>query len=361
MREGTPEKFNQKETVFNVAHVGGYGPEIARLRWALQSQDPFRGLFWTLSMGLRNHVDGEVSPRKRAGLTPREMAREIKKTARYLGADLVGITRVRDDFVYSDGFSYEESKLETGPAVTAPVRMEHRYIIVLAKEMDYHKVHTTLTERNEENEGEVGRTYFEVARTACALAAYIRHLGYPARAHHLRNEQVFQVPHAVDAGLGEQGRHNYLITTKYGPRVRLASVTTELELREDRPVDIGVQHFCEICRLCEINCPSQSIAPEKSVMRGYRKWTQKPEQCFRFWVSGDNTFDCSLCLKICPWNKPATFVHRVSFLAASRSRPARVLLYWMAVVFYGRRVRWKRIPHAGSLEVPPEVQACKEQ
>lgn len=357
MRVEATEKFNQKETVFNIAHVGGYGPEVSRLRWSLQSQDPFDGLFWTLSMGLRNHVDGKVQPRKREGFSTREATREIKKAARHLGADLVGITKVRDDFVYSDGFSYEDSKLETGPAVTAPVRMEHKYIIVLAKEMDYHKVHTTLTERNEENEGEVGRTYFEVARIACGLAAHIRHLGYSARAHHLRNEQVFQVPHAVDAGLGEQGRHNYLITSKYGPRVRLASVTTELDLQEDSPVDIGVQHFCKICRLCETNCPSQSLAGEKGVVRGYEKWTQKQERCFRFWVSGENTFDCSLCLKVCPWNKPAKFVHRVSFLAASRSALARRLLYWMAVVFYGRKVRWKRIPHAGKPEAVPGVQA----
>ena len=59
---------------------------------------------------------------------------------------------------------------------------------------------------NETRVGEVGKTYYGVAQVACALSSYIRHLGFPARAHHLRNEQIFQVPHAVDAGLGEQGR-----------------------------------------------------------------------------------------------------------------------------------------------------------
>jgi hypothetical protein len=92
MAVGASEKFNQKDTAFSVAHVGGYGPEAARNRWALQSYDPFGGIFWTLVMGLRYQVDGKVSPQKREGFSPEEITAEIKEKARYLGADLVGIT-----------------------------------------------------------------------------------------------------------------------------------------------------------------------------------------------------------------------------------------------------------------------------
>lgn len=357
MAQGDPEKFNQKDTVFNVAHVGGYGPDVGKQRWALQSQDIFGGIYWTLVMGLRHQVDGKVSPEKKTGSTPEEITKEIKRMALYAGADMVGVTTVKEDLTYSDGFSYEESKLETGPAVTTPIDLKHKYIIVLAKEMDYDKVHTTLTEKNEENLAEVGKAYYDVARVAVGLASYIRTRGYPARAHHLRNEQIFQVPHAVDAGLGEQGRFNYLITPKYGPRVRLAAVTTDLELVEDKPVDIGVQHFCLNCRLCEINCPSNAIGAEKAVVRGYEKWAQDFEKCFLFWVSGANTFACTLCLKVCPWNKPRTFVHLVSFFAASRSALARRILYYMAIIFYGKTIPVKRIPHEGEVEMPSETKA----
>jgi len=355
MVEGKPERFNQKDTAFNIAHVGGYGAEVGRQRWALQSKDPFGGIYWTLVMALRGQVDGKVNPEKRTNFSKDEITQEIKKIALYAGADLVGICRVKDDFTYSDSFSYEESKLEVGPAVTTPIDMKGQYVIVLAKEMDYDKINTTLTDKNEENLGEVGKAYYEIAQIACALAAYIRQCGYSARAHHLRNEQIFQVPHAIDAGLGEQGRFNYLITKKYGPRVRLASVTTELELNIDRPVDIGIQDFCEHCRLCEINCPSQAVASEKSVVRGYRKWPQDQEKCFTFWVTGANTFACSQCLKVCPWNKPTSFVHRVGFYAAARSVVARRVLYWVTVLFYGRRVRWKMVPHRGETELPSET------
>ncbi len=360
MIAGDPERFDQRDTAFNIAHVGGYGPEVAKQRWALQSMDPYNGIFWTLVMGLRSQVDSKVNLRKRKNFAMEEITKEIKKTAKYLGADLVGITTVKEDFTYSEAFSYEESKLEKGPAVTTPVDLKHRYVVVLGKEMDYWKVNTTLTDNNEENQGEVSKTYYQIAQIACSLAAYIRQLGYSARAHHLRNEEIFQVPHAIDAGLGEQGRHNYLISARYGPRVRLASVTTDLKLAEDRPVDIGVQDFCDICRLCETNCPSQALAPEKAVVRGYRKWPQEQQKCFSFWVSGANTFDCSLCLKICPWNKPPTFVHKVSFFAAPRSLLARRMLYWIAVLFYGRKVRWKRVPHRDEIEMPPETLAWNE-
>jgi len=357
MAEGRPEKFNQKDTAFNIAHVGGYGPEVAKQRWALQSRDPFGGIYWTLVMGLRGQVDGKVNPEKRKDFSPQEITEEIKRTAKYAGVDLVGITTVKDYFTYSDGFSYEESKLEVGPAVTTPVDLKHKYVIVLAKEMNFDRINTTLTDKNDESLGEVGKTYYEIAQIACALASYIRQLGYLARAHHLRNEQIFHVPHAVDAGLGEQGRFNYLITKKYGPRVRLASVTTELELIEDKPVDIGVQDFCEYCRLCERNCPSQALAEEKAVVRGYRKWPQEQVKCFSFWVTGGNTFACTLCLKICPWNKPRYFVHKVSSFFATRSVVARRVLYWISVIFYGKKIHWKRIPLTEEAEMPPETKS----
>ena len=355
MAEGKAEKFNQKDTAFSIAHVGGYGLEAARNRWALQSQDPFGGLFWTLVMGLRYQVDGKVNPNKREGFSAEEMTKEIKRKARYLGADLVGITTRKDDFTYSEGFSYEESKLEVGPAVTTFIELKHKYVVVLGKEMNYPVIKAALTEKDNGSLGEIGKSYNEVAQVACALAGYIRQLGYAARAHHLRNDQIMHVPHAVDAGLGEQGRFSYLINAKYGPRVRLAAVTTDLELLEGKPVDIGVQDFCENCRLCEINCPCQALPAEKTVVRGYERWLQDQDKCFNFWVSGANTFACTLCINSCPWNKPQSFVHNVSFFAATRSVIARRFLYWISVIFYGKKIRWKRIPLPVEVAIPPET------
>lgn len=357
MLEGEPERFNQKDTAFNIAHIGAYGEEVSRQRWALQSRDPFGGIYWTMVMGLRNSVDGKVAAERPADQSPARLTRLVKRTAKYVGADLVGVTTVKDHFTYSESFSYEQTQLGVGPAVTTPVEQKHKYVICLAKEMSFDRIRHTLTDRNDQSLGEVGKTYYELARIACALAAYIRQLGWSARAHHVRNEQLFQVPHAIDAGLGEQGRLNYLITRQFGPRVRLASVTTDMPLLEDAPVDIGVQDFCENCRLCEINCPSQALAADRAVVRGYRKWPQDQAKCFLFWVTGGNTFGCTMCLKVCPWNKPRAFVHRVAFVAAARSKLARRLLYAITVIFYGRRTKWRRRPLPDEADMPPETKS----
>lgn len=359
MAGGPPERLNQKDTAFSIAHVGGYGPDAARNRWALQSNDPFGGLFWTLVMGLRYQVDGKVNPNRKSGISPGQITQDIKDKARYLGADLVGITTVKEDFTYSESFSYEESKLEVGPAVTTPVDLKHKYVICLGKGMDYDVIRKAPIAKENEGLGEIGKSYNEVAQVACALAAYIRQLGYSARAHHLRNDQIMHVPHAVDAGLGEQGRHSYLVTAVYGPRVRTAAVTTDLELIEDGPVDIGVEDFCQNCRLCEINCPCNALPAEKEVVRGYRRWRQDQDKCFNFWVSGANTFACTLCMNSCPWNKPPYFVHRLSFLVASRSVVARRVLYWLHLIFYGRKLGWERIPLREEVEMPAETASWK--
>lgn len=361
MKEGEPMRLNQKDTAFSVAHVGGYGSEAAKNRWALQSQDPFGGLYWTLVMALRYHVDGKVNAKRAEFSSPQEITKAIKRRAKYLGADLVGVTTVKEDFTYSDGFSYEESKLEKGPAVTTPVDLKHKYVIVLGREMSYPVIKKALTDTENVGLGEIGKSYYDVALVACTLAAHIRQLGYSARAHHLRNDQIIHVPHAVDAGLGEQGRHSYLMTAEYGPRVRLAAVTTELGLIEDKPVDIGVQDFCENCRLCETNCPCNALPAERTVIRGYRRWLQDQDKCFNFWVSGGNTFGCLLCMNICPWNKPRSLVHNVNFFAATRSVIARRVLYLITLMFFGKRLHWKRIPLPEKIEMPPETKAWRKE
>lgn len=164
MAEGEPEKFNQKDTAFNIAHVGGYGPDVGKRRWSHQSKDPFGGIYWALVMALRGHVEGKVNSEKRTSSSMDELTQEIKKMALYMGADLVGICKVKRDFTYSDSFSYEKSKLEVAPAVTTPVDLEDQHVIVLAKEMDFNKIHATLTDKNEESVGEVGKAYYEIAQ-----------------------------------------------------------------------------------------------------------------------------------------------------------------------------------------------------
>jgi len=134
------------------------------------------------------------------------------------------------------------------------------------------------------------------------------------------NDVGMSVPMAIDAGLGQYGRHGLLITKPYGPRVRIAKVLTDMPLNPDSPdLDFGkaVVRFCEVCEKCAITCPSQSIpfgkertweGKTKSNNPGIKKWYVNVETCYSFWV--ENGSECSNCIRSCPYNKKDGRMHR---------------------------------------------------
>jgi reductive dehalogenase len=196
---------------------------------------------------------------------------------------------------------------------------------------------------------EVGRVYANSALVATQLAAYIRALGWSARAHHLRHYDVLVVAVAVDAGLGELGRCGYLINKRLGTNLRLVCVTTDMPLALDKPVDLGIQDFCRKCLKCATTCPPQAIPQgDKVVVRGVRKWKIDEVKCLLYW--GHLGSACAICQTVCPWSKPPTVAHRVVSEIAVRVPAVRRLLVWADDVVYGREFRpalpprWGRKP-----------------
>jgi reductive dehalogenase len=190
---------------------------------------------------------------------------------------------------------------------------------------------------------EVGQVYALSALVTTQLAAYIHALGWPARAHHLRNYGVLAVPVAVDAGLGELGRCGYLIHPRLGANLRLACVTTDLPLAHDPPVDLRVQHFCENCLNYATTCPSGAIsAEERVVVRGISKWQMDPEKCLLYW--GHLGAACTICQSVCLWSKPPTLPHRIVAHIAFNVPLAHRFLVWADDLIYGRRFRPARPP-----------------
>jgi reductive dehalogenase len=279
-----------------------------------------------------------VMKEKRVILTPEEATERVKGYARNRGADLVGITELNPLWLYSHrGEIFYENWQDWG----REIEIEHQYAVVFAMQMSFEMVGTgphspTMIES-------MGN-YAKGAYIATQLASFIANLGYSATASHFRHYEALMVPLAVDAGLGELGRLGYLITKELGPRVRLGVVTTDLPLVPDKPVDIGVDDFCSICKKCAVCCPSHSIPVEKNktVVNGLLRWKLNDETCFDYW--GKIGTDCNICMRVCPWSHARTFPHKLIVMLITRNRLARRIFSVMDDIFYGKRPKSKAPP-----------------
>ncbi len=232
----------------------------------------------------------------------------IKKVARFYGASLVGICRVHPNWVYSQ--EYNTIDREHYP-IELPEGCHNA--VVLAIEMDYETIRMSPTGVEG---GAVGLGYSMMAFLANLLAVFIRGLGY--RAIPSGNDTALSVPLAMAAGLGESSRAGILITRKFGPRVRLCKVFTDLPLQYDTYQPFGVEEFCRVCKKCALHCPSQSIPHGDMTTEGHNisnqsgilKWYSNLEKCFSFWAKIH--MDCCTCIRVCPFSKPPGMIHEVT-------------------------------------------------
>jgi epoxyqueuosine reductase len=209
------------------------------------------------------------------------MTAEVTRIARELGAGLAGVAEVTEDALY-DG---REPGL--------------RYAIVLALPMDREEMSFAPQPRAA---AEVMRTYRALGLIAVRLAAWIRAMGWPARAYGNPNStDILLIPLAVRAGIGELGRHGSLICREYGSNFRLAAVLTDLPLAPGSPVDIGVEDLCAVCRRCIEDCPPRAVLEGKVLVRGVRRWYVDFDRCIPYFVK---TLGCAICIEVCPWSEP---------------------------------------------------------
>lgn len=237
-----------------------------------------------------------------------KMSRDIKKVARFLGASDVGICQLDRRWIYSHSFHFatrEHKELE--------LPEEYKYAIIMLFEMDYELAKTSPTWVAEATEG---KEYSMMAVTATMVAQFLRGLGYKAIPS--GNDTGLNIPLAIDAGLGQLGRNGLLITQKYGPRVRISKVLTNLPLVPDEPIELGVIEFCEQCGKCARYCPGQAITSAERTTQpnnisnnsGELKWPINAEKCFGFWARHGGS--CMNCIRVCTFNKPPGAVHNTA-------------------------------------------------
>ena len=225
---------------------------------------------------------GPIAPTRREVTDPADMAREIKAIARSCGAELVGVTTVRDDHVYEGR------------------EVPYRTAICVAMAMDREEMlHAPSVRSN----AAVMKAYRDVGRVANQVAEAIRDMGWGACAitNLSGDAPVLLLPLAIEAGLGELGKHGSLITREFGSNLRLSTVLTDLPLELDVPIDLGVDAFCTSCRVCTTNCPPKAIFEVKQDVRGVEKWYVDFDRCIPYFVEQEG---CGLCTQVCPWSEP---------------------------------------------------------
>ncbi len=106
---------------------------------------------------------------------------------------------------------------------------------------------------------------------------------------------------AVKAGLGRIGKNGLFLHDKYGPRVRLATLLTDMEL----PVAGAVQKSgCHSCSRCVDACPAMALTGKEWSEGVAREELVDAKACSdymgtKFKHIGRGSV-CGICVKVCP-------------------------------------------------------------
>ena len=107
------------------------------------------------------------------------------------------------------------------------------------------------------------------------------------------------------AGIGWQGKSLLIVSPQYGPRIRLATLLTDLPLTPDKPL----KNRCGTCKECTNACPASAI---KNIRTGDRYETREAalhlsrctEQTLRFKSNPDiGAQVCGVCIRVCPFGR----------------------------------------------------------
>ena len=231
---------------------------------------------------------GPVSPRTQ---DPQRNADNLKAASHYLGMDAVGLCAVPEWAYYSHDAGGNPMPAYHSNAINLLIDQGHETMEGASGD-DWISVAQSM------------RAYLRFSLMGGVIAEQIRRLGYSARVHSVLDGDVLQPPLLLLSGLGEVSRIGEVILNPFlGPRLKSGSVTTSMPIAPDRPIDFGLQRFCESCNKCARECPSGAItAGPKRMYNGYEIWKSDAEKCTRYRITNAAGGMCGRCMKTCPWN-----------------------------------------------------------
>lgn len=246
---------------------------------------------------------------------PQVVAQNIKAASYFLGVDAVGISRCPDWTWYSHDAVGEPNVPTQDQAISMIIDQGYETMEGASGD-DWISVSQSM------------RAYLRFSLLGGVIANQIRSLGYSAKAHSVMDGEVLQPPLLLLSGLGEVSRIGEVILNPYlGPRLKSGVVTTDLPMAHDKPIDFGLQKFCESCNKCARECPSGAItAGPKLMFNGYEIWKSDSQKCATYRITTPGGAMCGRCMKTCPWNLEGLFAEKPFRWAAMNIPQAAPLL-----------------------------------
>jgi NAD-dependent dihydropyrimidine dehydrogenase PreA subunit len=205
---------------------------------------------------------------------------ELFTFARTVGADEIGFATVPQEWVFKQ------------------TAILHDRAIVLVMEMDKERMNMA---PNKDTAAMVHETYNALGQVSNQVAGWLRERGFSAHAGHPLGGMALYPPMAQAAGLGWRGINGLLITPRFGPRIRLTAVFTEIENLPiyERDEYAWVLDYCDLCRRCIRDCPPEAIYETPIYNDNGLVTTVDNTKCFPYFA---NYHGCSICIKVCPFH-----------------------------------------------------------
>lgn len=220
-----------------------------------------------------------------------QLQEEIKAFAQSLGADLVGFC------------SLEKQTARLAPHLTYAVSIAVKLSDAVLSTIDdaptfvYFQHYRTANALLDNIAFRIARRIEEAGFSALPIAA--------SQSQGKNNPYHGVLPHktaAVLSGLGYVGKSGLFLSQKYGGKVRLATILTDLPVESEFPI---ITNGCGNCNICAQACPAGAIYGQIPTTDGERNID--PEKCSKYMKEHFQDVGrgsvCGICIKVCPKNR----------------------------------------------------------
>ncbi len=320
------QRIDLRNTAYGLAARGEYGPAVQKgVQRSLPGKYPLsaaqKDVIDHIALIKSNAVATEIAP---ISQDPQVLTHHIKAAGYFLKADVMGTCQVPESAYYS----YDKQG--------NPIDIEYENAVVIVMRKEWKAVHAS-TGSDWMGDPISFQAYQHLGMVTETIANYIRRLGWAASAQYgpsfANKYSVLLPPLLLAAGIGEVSRIGIILNPYLGPGFKAAAVLTNMPLIPDKPIDFGLQSFCQNCKICAQNCPSKAISMGDKVMyNGYETWKLNTKRCASFNFLNKKGTMCNRCVKSCPWSNPPTWSHNLVRGMVTRSHLAQLIAIRAAIL-----------------------------